>query len=174
MVKIVHPVSFYRIVITGIFILVICSGSVIAQEYVQVEVDEGTIYTDAEVNDTDHIITQRGDIFKVEDTYNGWIGIYMFSREVRYVKKSDVELTDESEFQLTDVDLCNEIQKIMTQASNEAIEEYGNDVNRKTVFEDYLFDKYMLTTFRNLGVSTTYDTFYVDCINDSIIVPLEL
>lgn len=155
-----------------LILILVCPLLGNAQTNVRVIADKATIYTKPNTKSTFHISAQKGDIFEVKETHNGWHQIELFSGGKRYVKHSKVEIIQQVAAYPSDPSfrskLCTETEEARNKASKNAMSKYPNEVNQQGLYEQLLFDQYMLSTFRTFKVPATHYSKLVECINDPL------
>lgn len=147
------------------------SGS--SQDIVRVESDKAEIHVKPESTDSQLISAEKGDLFELASSNNGWVGIHMFSGKVRYLKINEVEIEKDIFSEQIDfskiIEFCKDVQIIEDQATEEAISRYPEDQRSAEAYKNVLIDNGVLNLFRNNNIPATHNSIFLDCIYDSLI-----
>lgn len=143
-----------------------------AQTNVKVIQNKAYLYNQPDTDSSPYIVAQKGDIFEVHKTQEHWLQITLFSGTKWYIKNSKAEVVNNIPAYPSDPStrnkVCMEAKKAQKEASKKAISDYPNDIDQQAIHEKILFDKYLLETFRNFGISTSHNSKLVECVNDGI------
>jgi hypothetical protein len=89
---------------------------------------------------------REGDVFKFSETQGGWYGIYMFSGDARYVHSSVAERSETAPPMPGSAKVrrsaCFAIVEAQDRATREAEGRYPGDLEKQTLYERRLNDKY--------------------------------
>jgi hypothetical protein len=144
----------------------------IAQTSVKVTEDKAYLYHQPDTNSSLQIVAEKGDIFGVHNTQKNWLQINLFSGSTWYIKTSQAHVVNDIPGYPSDPStrdkICMQAKKARKEASAKAMADYPNDINKQTIHEKVLFDKYLLETFRNFGIPATHHSKLVECVNDGI------
>lgn len=168
--------------ITNLFVvitlLLVYTTSGSSQDVVRVNSDNAEIHVKPELTDSQSMLAQKGDSFELVSFKNGWVGIQMFSGKVRYLKTNDVELMRDFYFEEVHsskiIELCQDVQIIEDQATEEANSKYPEDQRGADEYKNVLIDSGVLNLFRNNNIPATHNSIFLDCINDSLMPFLDL
>lgn len=158
---------------TSILIVLIFAQNGSAQPYVRVTFEKAAIYAEPDSSKSlMRFIVQRGDIFEIIETREGWIKVQLFSGEARYIRDSTVSIVFEPRPFPSDPSvrkkMCEGFENASRKASREALSEYPDDFDKNDAYRNLLFDKYMLNVFRKLDIPAIHLSKLVECSDDSI------
>jgi len=168
--------KIYRSVITPLLVislLFICTDWGFSQEIVRVESESAEIHVDPESTDSQFILAEEGDLFELASYNNGWVGIYMFSGNIRYIKMNDIDIEydpfREEYGSPANSGLCREVHMIEDEAAQEAGSTYPADQDKADVKKDLIIDRGVLNLFRSKNIPATHNSIFLDCVNDSLV-----
>lgn len=144
-----------------------------AQTPVRVVTGGAGIYSRPDTKYSLNFSAQKGDLFRAEGALGEWVRIQMFSGARRYIKASEVELVstvppDDSDPSVLNK-LCSGIRIARNRAEEEAMSRYGQQIIRQNEYSRLLFDKYVLDTFRELGIPAIRISRLLECATNNLI-----
>lgn len=144
-----------------------------AQGIVRIISESAILHPEPE-SSVDHFIqAQLGDTFEFESQHDEWVGVHMFSGEVRYLHREDAEIDYDFFHQQPEntrpINMCQEVQEVATRAAEAADSLYPDDEEEADAYQNLLIDRQLLTLFRERSIPTTHNTVYLDCINDFLL-----
>lgn len=144
-----------------------------AQGIVRIISEGANIHSEPEPT-VEHIIqAQLGDTFEMERRHDEWIGIHMFSGEIRYLMLEDAEIDYDLFHQQPENtrvnNVCQEVQEVATRAAEAAGSLYPDDEEEADAYQNLLIDRQLLTLFRERSIPATHNTVFLDCVNDFLL-----
>lgn len=165
---------YWKIILMfGLLVSLIFPASANSQNIALVDSESAKIYEEPGPANSHFAMAQKGDLFEIESLDNGWVGIKMFSGKVRYLKLIDIDI----QFSMTlgqdnfskRLKLCDDIQNILDEATEEADSSYPEDKMNSDLLKNKLIDKRVLSLFRKSNVPAIHNSIFLDCANDSLI-----
>jgi len=162
--------------ITSIFIIYLYllpfCGKAQTNVNVRVISDKAGIYTEPDTASSYHIRAEKGDVFQVYQAQNGWVQIQLFSGGKRYVKHIDVEIVHKELVYPSDASIRNKVciqaEEARRKASEKAMAKYPNRLDHQGIYEDILFDQYMINSFRSFNIPASNYSELMECVNDPL------
>ena len=164
----------FRFNVISIFLILWLSSPFLAkaQNNVRVVSDKAVIYSKPDSVSSFQIEVQKGDIYEVIEARNTWVQLQLFSGGSRYIHYSQVEITHNVGSTVPNPQmqnkLCTQTEKLRKMALQRSAEKYPNNLNKQGVYEQILFDRYMLRTFRKFGIPASNYSLLVSCVNDPL------
>lgn len=163
----------YRNMILLSLLLFILPSLVASQDIIRVNSEQAHIFVEPNLENKAFMMAQKGDVFKVDTFNKDWVGIKMFSGYTRYLKLDDVTIESNFSANYSDfperLQLCDEVQEISDQSSQEADSEYPEDKKQAESYESRLIDKRVLRLLREQNIAAVHHTIFLDCVNDYLV-----
>lgn len=142
-----------------------------AQEQVRINSDSASIFIAPDSTQTLVSQAKKGEVFVPTAYQEGWVGIHMFSGEIRYVREADTE----SEFKLAGYHIDSQIKSEFCVAIRNsqmlAIENADSDdseSDNRSAEINLLLDRYILDVLREYEVPAVKNYVIMGCINDAL------
>jgi len=147
-----------------------------AQAIVRI-ISEGAAIHPEPMPSADQIIqAQLGDTFELERQHDDWVGVQMFSGEIRYLHSKDTEIDYDLFHQQPEnsrvANVCQEAQEVATRAAEAADTLFPDDEEAADAYQNLLIDRQLLTLFRERSIPATNNTIFLDCVNDSLLMDI--
>lgn len=170
-----YSMSHYKHLIFLSVLVFMNSPFVKSQNYIEVITEDAALIDKSGFLSPNDIPVKAGEVFKIKSYDEDWIGIHLFSDEIRFMKREDVnfigDLLDTRDEQF-DVRLCDKVSAIQSEAEEKSGAIFLTDFDERVAYEKYLFDKNMLNLLREHSISPKDTSIFIKCINDSLRVPL--
>ena len=151
------------LVLTFLFVY---TTSGVSQDIVRVDAENAEIHEKHESTDSYFVLAQKGDLFELASFENGWIGIQIFSGEVRYLNIDDVYierdfLSEKVDFS-SKIELCQDVQTIVDQATLQADSKYPEDQKSAEAYKNVLIANPLFEDARSLGAKTWHVSYHLN------------
>src|SRR6056297_2203727 len=80
------------ILIAFLIVILIHPVSGNSQNIALVKSESAKIYEKPDSANSHFMLAQKGDLFEIESLNNGWVGINLFSGNIRYLKLTDIDI----------------------------------------------------------------------------------
>jgi hypothetical protein len=136
----------------------------VVQAYLEVTVDEASVYSAPDLSSEVVVKAQKGDIFRSYGTDGEWYEIAITELPLRFIHKSVAESTDAPKLEVTEAvrkNICMELDAVYKQANEESFEklQLGGDSYRWFLLQ---LDRQSLPIFREFGISSALND-ELDC-----------
>jgi len=161
------------ILIAFLIVILIHPVSGNSQNIALVKSESAKIYEKPDSANSHFMLAQKGDLFEIESLNNGWVGINLFSGNIRYLKLTDIDIqysmtSGQDDFSKR-LQLCDDVQNILDKASDKADSSYPEDKENAGSLKNKLIDKEILNLFRDRDVPAFHNSIFIDCTNDYLI-----
>ena len=130
------------------------------------------LYVEQDETSGERILVEQGDIFKIDDYNTDFVAVSLFSGETRYLKHKNLEFMynqyAEIDLPVVNPEMCENIEVTRKNAEEKAYSAWPDDLGKKVLKENYLFDQNVMKIFREAGISAIYPSALMQCANDSI------